>query len=79
MKEVKIHKAKIEKLDSDMAMLQKQIDELRKLSTKVKMKMKNLSSMAVDYDSEEMECLSRNVKRVRVYSKKLLQCARKLT
>ena len=52
MKEVKIHKAKIEKLDSDMAMLQKQIDELRKLSTKVKMKMKNLSSMAVDYDSE---------------------------
>ena len=38
MKEVKIHKVKIEKLDSDMAMLQKQIDELRKLSIKSRWK-----------------------------------------
>ena len=34
MKEVKIHKIKIEKLESDKDMLQKQIEELRKLSTK---------------------------------------------
>ena len=33
MKEVKIYKVKIEKLESDKAMLQKQIEELRKLST----------------------------------------------
>ena len=34
IKEVKIHKIKIEKLESDKDMLQKQIEELRKLSTK---------------------------------------------
>ena len=34
MKDVKIHKIKIEKLESDKDMLQKQIEELRKLSTK---------------------------------------------
>ena len=33
MKEVKIYKVKIEKLESDKAMLQKQIKELTKLST----------------------------------------------
>ena len=36
MKEVKILKVKIEKLESDKAMIQKQIEELRKLSTKNK-------------------------------------------
>ena len=34
MKEVKNHKIKIEKLESDKDMLQKQIEELRKLSIK---------------------------------------------
>ena len=49
MKEVKIHKAKIEKLESQKFMHQKQVEELRKLSTKSENDNEELHSMTTNY------------------------------
>ena len=49
MKEVKIHKAKIEKLESQKFMHQKQVEELRKLITKSENDNEELHSMTTNY------------------------------